>query len=64
MIHPLTARLIHQFNADEEHWRRTAGLRTMLRYLFYELSEEELDEMERKVFERTRPPEDCVGLPG
>lgn len=60
-IDPRIDRLIRQFNTDEEHWRRLEGLRRLIREMFPEHSDEEIERLELSLFARTRPPEDCVG---
>ena len=60
-----TQRLVDQFNAAEQLWKKLAPRRRVRRKLLkYFLSRKQLKQLDLLEFARERPPLECIGVQG
>jgi len=57
----LAQRLLDQFNADEQLWRSLAWKRIQRRRLHPHLSAKRHSLLDLLEFDKSRPPQDCIG---
>ncbi len=54
-------RLVDQYNADAQLWRKLEPKRRLRRQLRPRLSKKRLKELALREFAKARPPQDCIG---